>query len=40
MTHQEFAKRIIAMQETLYRLSIMLLRQECDRRVPTTLPVA
>lgn len=29
------------MQETLYRLSIMLLRQECgDRRVPTTLPLA
>lgn len=31
MTRQKIAERIIAMQETLYRLSTMLLRQECDR---------
>ncbi len=31
MTHQVFAERIIAMQQTLYRMSAMLLYQECDR---------
>lgn len=31
MTKEEFEARIIAMQDTLYRVSATLLRQNCDR---------
>ena len=31
MTHEEFARRIVAMQGTLYRVSCTLLPQLCDR---------
>lgn len=31
MTHEEFARRIIAMQGTLYRVSASILFQACDR---------
>lgn len=31
MTSEEFARRIIAMQGTLYRVSASILPQECDR---------
>ncbi len=31
MTHEEFARRIVAMQGTLYRVSCTILPQLCDR---------
>lgn len=31
MTHEEFGCRVVAMQETLYRVSTTLLPQMCDR---------
>lgn len=31
MTHEEFARRIVAMQGTLYRVSCAILPQLCDR---------
>lgn len=31
MTHEEFAERIIAMQDTLYRVATTILPQLCDR---------
>lgn len=31
MTHEEFAKQIIAMQDQLYRVSAGMLSQQCDR---------
>ena len=31
MTHAEFARRVVAMQDTLYRVSTTLLPQLCDR---------
>ena len=31
MTKEEFEQRIISMQDTLYRVSATLLRQDCDR---------
>lgn len=31
MTQAEFSARVVAMQDTLYRISATLLRQQCDR---------
>jgi hypothetical protein len=31
MTQEEFADRIVAMQDTLYRISTTILPQLCDR---------
>ena len=31
MTHEEFARRVVEMQDTLYHVSATLLRRECDR---------
>ena len=31
MTHEEFARQVVEMQDTLYHVSATLLRRECDR---------